>query len=96
MLAADTIPDDLAGVEKEIAKSRKLYEKMYGKYGAALTDDDDITAERLEADCKALSEEIRAYDGVADQLRAKLAAKDRTREIARQFADYCRKLVGAF
>jgi len=96
MLAADTIPDDLAGVEKEIAKSRKLYEKMYGKYGAALTDDDDITAERLEADCKALSEEIRAYDGVADQLRAKLAAKDRTREIARQFADYCRKLDGAF
>ena len=27
---------------------------------------------------------------------AKLAAKERTREIARQFADYCRKLDGAF
>lgn len=56
----------------------------------------DVMAERLEADCKALSEEIRAYEGVADQLRAKLAAKERTREIARQFADYCRKLDGAF
>ncbi len=55
-----------------------------------------MMAERLEADCKALSEEIRAYEGVADQLRAKLAAKERTREIARQFADYCRKLDGAF
>jgi hypothetical protein len=92
----DTITDDLAGVEKELVKSRKLYEKLYGKYRAALTDDDDMMAERLEADCKALSEEIRAYEGVADQLRAKLAAKERTREIARQFADYCRKLDGAF
>ncbi|HEX6625728.1 MAG TPA: hypothetical protein VF064_18575 [Pyrinomonadaceae bacterium] len=27
----DTITDDLAGVEKELAKSRKLYEKLYGK-----------------------------------------------------------------
>ncbi len=57
---------------------------MYGKYRAALTDDDDMMAERLEADCKALSEEIGAYEGVAGQLRAKLAAKERTREIARQ------------
>lgn len=92
----DTITDDLAGVEKELAKSRKLYEKLYGKYRAALTDEDDMMAERLEADCRALSEEIKAYEGVADQLRAKLAAKERTREIARQFADYCRKLDGAF
>lgn len=92
----DTITDDLASVEKELAKSRKLYEKLYGKYRAALTDEDDMMAERLEVDCKALSEEIRAYEGVADQLRAKLAAKERTREIARQFADYCRKLEGAF
>ncbi|HEX6625727.1 MAG TPA: hypothetical protein VF064_18570 [Pyrinomonadaceae bacterium] len=45
-------------------------------------------AERLEVDCKTLAEEIGAYEGVADQLRAKLAAKERTREIARQFADY--------
>ncbi len=52
-------------------------------------------AERLEADCKALAEEIRAYEGVAAQLRAKLAAKERTREIARRFADNCRKLGGA-
>lgn len=92
----DTITDDLTSVEKELAKSRKLYEKMYGKYRDALAEDDDMMAERLEADCKALSEEIRAYEGVADQLRAKLAAKERTREIARQFADYCRKLDGAF
>lgn len=33
---------------------------------------------------------------MADQLRSKLAAKERTKEIARQFADYCRKLDGAF
>ena len=92
----DTITDDLAGVEKELAKGRRLYEKLYGKYRAALTDEDDMMAERLEVDCKALAEEIRAYEGVADQLRAKLAAKERTREIAHQFADYCRKLDGAF
>ena len=70
--------------------------KLCGKYRAALTDEDDMLAERLEVDCKALSEEIRAYEGVADQLRAKLAAKERTGEIARQFADYCRRLDGAF
>jgi hypothetical protein len=92
----DTITDDLAGVEKELEKSRRLYEKLYGKYRAALADDDDMMAERLEADCKALAEEIKAYEGVADQLRAKLAAKERTKEIARQFADYCRKLDDAF
>lgn len=69
---------------------------MYGKDRAALTDDDDMMAERLEADCKALSDEIKAYEGVADQLRSKLAAKERTREIAHEFADYCRKLDGAF
>ena len=80
---------------KEIEKNRGLYEKLYGKYRAALADD-DMMAERLEADCKALAEEIKAYEGVADQLRAKLAAKERTREIARQFADYCRRLDGAF
>ena len=92
----DTITDDLAGVGKELEKNRKLYEKMYGKYKSALADDDDMLAERLEADCKALSDEIKAYEGVADQLRSKLAAKERTREIAQQFADYCRKLDGAF
>jgi len=92
----DTITDDLTSVGKELEKNRKLYEKMYGKYRAALTDDDDMLAERLEADCKALSDEIKAYEGVADQLRSKLAAKERTREIAHQFADYCRKLDGAF
>jgi hypothetical protein len=54
----DTITGDLTGVEKELVKSRKLYEKLYGKYRAALTDDDDMMAERLEADCKALAEEI--------------------------------------
>jgi predicted RNase H-like nuclease (RuvC/YqgF family) len=92
----DTITDNLLSVEKEIEKNRRLYEKLYGKYRAALTDDYDMMAERLEADCKALSDEIKAYEGVAAQLRAKLAAKERTREIARQFADYCRKLDGAF
>jgi len=33
-------------------KSRKPYEKLYGKYGAALTGEDDMMAERLEADCQ--------------------------------------------
>jgi hypothetical protein len=83
-------------VESEIEKNRRLYGKLYGKYRAALAADDDLMAERLEADCKTLAEEIRADEGVADQLRAKLAAKERTREIARQLADYCRKLDGAF
>jgi hypothetical protein len=82
-------------VAKEIEKNRGLYEKLYGKHRAALADD-DMMAGLLEADCKALAEEIKAYQGVADQLRAKLAAKERTREIARLFADYCRKLDGAF
>jgi hypothetical protein len=49
----------------------------------------------LEADCEAPSEEIRAYEGVTGRLRAKLAAKEHTREIARQFADYCRKSDGS-
>jgi hypothetical protein len=31
---ADTITDGLAGVEKVIAKSRRLYDKLYGKYRA--------------------------------------------------------------
>src|SRR5205807_1214358 len=44
----DTITDDLAGVQKELEKSRKLYEKMYWKYRAALADDDDMLAERLK------------------------------------------------
>ena len=44
----------------------------------------------------ALAEDIKAYEGVAGQLRAKLAANERTQEIARQFADYCRKLGGTF
>lgn len=92
----DTITGDLAGVEAEIEKNRRLYEKLYGNYRAALTDDDDVMAERLEADCKALAEEIKAYEGVAAQLRAKRAAKERTKEIARQFADYCRKVDDAF
>ena len=53
-------------------------------------------AERPGADCKALSEEIKAYEGEADQLRTKLAAEERTRGIARQFAHDCRRLEGAF
>ena len=64
----DTITDDLAGVEKELERNRRLYEKLYGKYRSALAGDDDMMAERLEADCKALAEEIKAYEGVADQL----------------------------
>lgn len=36
-----------------------------------------------------------AYEGVAAQLRTKLAAKERTRGIASQFADYCRKMENA-
>jgi hypothetical protein len=47
------------------------------------------------ADCKNLSDEIKSLEGVADQLRAKLVAKEQTREIARQFAEYCHKVEHA-
>lgn len=39
---------------------------------------------------------MKAYQGVAAQLRAKLAAKERTADVARQFADHCRSLSEAF
>ena len=48
------------------------------------------------ADCKALSEELKAYEGVANRLRAKLAARERTKEIARHFADCHRRMDHAF
>jgi len=54
------------------------------------------THDRLEANCKALSDEIKALEGVADQLRARLATKERTKEIARQFANYCCAIDQAF
>jgi hypothetical protein len=92
----DTIEDDLKSVQADKGKQRRIYEKFYEKYTAALADDDDMLAERLEANCKALSEEIKALDGVAAQLRSKLAAKERTKEIARQFADHCRAMDQAF
>lgn len=41
-------------------------------------------------------EEIKAYRNVAGQLEAKLAAKERTAEIAREFAGYCCKVSDAF
>ena len=54
-----------------------------------------MMAERLGAGCQAPAEEIKADEGVADRLRAKLAAKGRTGGIARRFADYCRRSGGA-
>ncbi|PYS90276.1 MAG: hypothetical protein DMF64_15460 [Acidobacteria bacterium] len=69
---------------------------MYAKLMRALADDDDMLATRLEADCKRLAEEIKAYQNVTGQLEAKLAAKERTAEIAREFAGYCRKVSDAF
>jgi hypothetical protein len=50
--------------------------------GLRLYATDDVMAERLEADREALSEEVKAYEGVADQLRARPAAKGRARDIA--------------
>ncbi len=78
----------------DTAKKEKLYAKLYDKMTAALAEDDDIMAERLEADCKRLAEEIKAYRGVVAQITVKLAAAERAAEIARQFADYCRKVDG--
>jgi site-specific DNA recombinase len=93
---SDTIADDLKSVQADKEKQRRLYEKFYAKYTAALSADDDMLAERLEANCRALSDEIKALEGVAEQLDAKLAAKERTKEITQQFAQYCRKMDRAF
>ena len=92
----DTMEDDLKSVQAEREKQQRIYEKFYAKYTAALADDDDMLADRLEANCKSLSEEIKALESVADQLHAKLAAKERNRQVARQFADYCRTMDQAF
>src|SRR5205085_4804276 len=37
-----------------------------------------------------------AYQNVVGQLEAKLAAKERTAEVAREFAGHCRKISDAF
>ena len=43
-----------------------------------------------------LSEEIKGYCHVVGQSEAKYAAKERTAEIALEFAGYCRKISDAF
>jgi hypothetical protein len=95
-MPTDTVESDLENIRTDLAKGEKLYGKMYAKLTQALVDDDDMLATRLEADCKRLAEEIKAYQNVAGQLEAKLAAKERTAEIAREFAGYCRKVSDAF
>lgn len=67
--------DDLKSVQAEKEKQR-FYEKFYAN-------DDDMLAERLEANGKSSSDEIKAPEGVANQLRAKLSIKERTRKVVR-------------
>ena len=95
-LPADTVESDLTNVIEDLAKQERLYNKMYDRMTRALRGDDDMLAARLDPDCKRIGESIKAYQGVAAQLRAKLAAKGRTADVARQFADHCRSLSEAF
>ena len=95
-MLTDTVEKDLEGIRRDLVRSEKLYGKFYEKMKQAMADDDDMLVGKLEADCKRLTEEIKAYRDVAAQLGAKLAAKERTAEIAREFSDYCRQLGDAF
>ena len=90
-MPTDTLYSDLEHAETELTKKKKLYDKMYAKMTAAMADDDDILAERLEADCKVIAEEMRAYRDVINQIKTKLSARTRTEQIAKEFAEHCRK-----
>ena len=87
-MPTDAVEADLEDIRADLVKSEKLYGKMYTKLAQAMADDDDMLATRLEVDCKRLAEEIKAYRDVVGQMEAKLAAKERTAEIAREFASY--------
>jgi hypothetical protein len=48
----DTVESDLESSSANLAKSEKLYGKMYAKLTLAMANDDDMLATRLETDCK--------------------------------------------
>ena len=54
-----------------------------------------MLGKRLDVGCKVLSDEIKVSRGKADQLQAKLGAKEHTKAVSHRFADYCRKVEHA-
>ena len=95
-MPSDQLEDDLVAAKEQIVKKRKLRDAFLTRWENALSDADYELAETFDVKVKVASDDIKALQGIIDDLQTRVAAKSRVEEVAAQFAEYCQKAAAGF
>jgi DNA invertase Pin-like site-specific DNA recombinase len=80
---------DLSIAEGEIAERQNYLNGIIERLMAAARMGRKVLADKLDAECMSVEDEIRRFERMAGELRAKIEAKDYVAEVAQEFRELC-------